>query len=59
MRQKLKPCPFCGEEPTLHESHFLMWIAQCGNCGATRMGLTAGEAIESWNRRVNDEEAEV
>ena len=35
--QKIKPCPFCGEEGiTVHEGSTFRWVvAECNECGAT------------------------
>jgi len=55
----LKPCPFCGvvsldscstvfnEDPT-----YFMTCLECYAEGPT--GTTVDEALEAWNRRVND-----
>ena len=58
---ELKPCPFCGSEAILREKKGLgTWIVEClnGRCPASYMiGWdydTQIEAIEAWNRRVND-----
>ena len=58
---ELKPCPFCGREGELHQKRRLgTWIVECTNnsCPASCMiGYdydTADDAIEAWNRGVND-----
>lgn len=58
---KLKPCPFCGSKGVIHRNNALeTYVVECTNhsCPASYMiGWdydTTQEAIESWNRRVND-----
>ena len=53
----LLPCPFCGGEATLWGTQDTEWIA-CGKCFATTdvFDLGAGKAVESWSRRVGQEE---
>lgn len=59
---ELKPCPFCGSKNTAcsfytthtegMEDHYYIG---CKNCGANgSRGKSEEEAIEAWNRRVND-----
>ena len=67
MNNKLKPCPFCGGEPILDEDsvaftnkpkscfQILCINRQCGVHLKTKWRETKQEAIEAWNRRVNDE----
>ena len=61
---KLKPCPFCGEMPTIGEMH-----EDCGDLGYSVMCINnkcpieartawhtdLKEVVEAWNRRANDE----
>jgi hypothetical protein len=58
----LKPCPFCGREPYLHEPDFRGDDYQIGcDCGGKEEsdgigavwmdGATLEEAAERWNRR--------
>jgi hypothetical protein len=67
----LLPCPHCespmgrGPEEThvchMHDDDDMRswWIVQCGNCEAqTGEYETMAEAIEAWNRRASDDEAE-
>ena len=56
MSSKLKPCPFCG-------SHGRIWHiyggydVQCNICGNGTLAFEKLEcAVESWNRRVSDEQ---
>jgi len=60
---KLKPCPFCGEEPMLihrkrEKSLPKQWQAMCDErCSAPQFirGEDRNEVIETWNRRMTDE----
>lgn len=57
---KLKPCPFCGGEAVVrgHHNRFTEWyLCSCPKCHISQTGSEYGfkfEAIEAWNRRVND-----
>jgi len=58
----LKSCPFCGSAGIVVDKQwFGTWIVECTNnqCPASYMiGWdydTKEEAIEAWNRRLNDE----
>lgn len=64
----LKPCPFCGGEAKLSGAYTIegvtAWAVYCGktpsdfSCGAQITSIESEEkAIESWNRRVKDENA--
>jgi len=44
---ELKPCPFCGGEPTYHPYKDFLVICGENECPATRF-----MTIEQWNRRV-------
>lgn len=57
MTDKLKPCPFCGGVGTLHSLDMCETLyAVCMKCGArTRLFDTGKEAIENWNRRLENE----
>ena len=52
---KLKPCPFCGGEAKT-QSYYHDYAVYCRKCEAAtrRFYPTKQEAIEAWNRRVND-----
>ena len=64
MKDKLKPCPFCGGKAKLAKQTVSMWFLQfdsyyvvCDNCGArSRIAVEVAEekdkAIEAWNMRV-------
>lgn len=60
MNDNLKPCPFCGGKAELVDYGLMgrMKVVQCLVCGArTRTfdpKVTRGNAIEAWNRRVNE-----
>ena len=63
MPEKLKPCPFCGNRVAVEEKINFgepnVFIVYCnpsnGGCGAkTNWFDSAEEAIDAWNRRVND-----
>lgn len=56
---ELKPCPFCGGlayiEPR-NRSATKVWWVRCYDCGIeTDVYDSEKEAIESWNRRVQDD----
>jgi len=56
MTHNLKPCPFCGDEPTLRKSGALknaQYMAMCArSCGACNGWKdTVDEAIAAWNNR--------
>lgn len=56
-RQELKPCPFCGGKAILIELEYSKAkFAKCENhcCEQSLIYQTKAEAIEAWNRRVND-----
>lgn len=61
MQKELIPCPFCGEKPKLKEN--ILWrqnyFVRCTNdfClvePCTKLYPKKEQAIEAWNRRVND-----
>ena len=58
MKDKLKPCPFCGHEAELEHEEQEMPTAEkwyrviCSYCGSNSGWLMWAEAaIESWNKR--------
>lgn len=60
---KLKPCPFCGEEAQIFtddEMGYLgntQYLVKCGNCLCGTGHYSNPEyAIEAWNKRVKDKE---
>jgi Lar family restriction alleviation protein len=62
---KLKPCPFCGSKPTTvrHHTSIKQYITACSRFGCPvskfpRDYKTKKQAIQSWNRRVDDGEEE-
>lgn len=54
MDNKLKPCPFCGEEAILAETtNSEELFVECCNCYAhTGLYCSEQEAIDAWNSRV-------
>ena len=61
-KTKLKPCPFCGGEDVMTmlcgDGYYVVCYSRnkgkgCGS--STGWHETEQEAIESWNRRTNDE----
>lgn len=57
---ELKPCPFCGGEAHLIEYSVIGFPVEygvkCEKCSAMTYPkwITAMQAVEAWNRRVND-----
>ena len=55
-RNEIKRCPICGEKARSHEAYDCTWVVQCSRCYLTSPHKpTREEAIQFWNRRVNDE----
>ena len=58
---ELKPCPFCGSEAATTYSAIFGFLVYCTNddCFMSEATMsdkaTEQDAIEAWNRRVNDE----
>jgi Lar family restriction alleviation protein len=55
-RAPLKPCPFCGSEPRVHEysSHGKPYRMRCTGYGCESMGprrYEKGQAMQAWNHR--------
>ena len=56
---RLKPCPFCGSEAKMKSIVYpfmtLCWV-RCENCNAeiNNPRNNVEDAIEDWNRRIND-----
>ena len=61
MKDKLKPCPFCGFRAFAHKMPKIDgYRAYCGNedCDIqpqTRLCYSREEAVEIWNKRVENE----
>lgn len=64
MSEKLKPCPFCGgkaEIRTMIYAGNALYYVRCPrincfiHCFTKKKYETEAEAVEAWNRRVNDE----
>lgn len=59
MSNKLKPCPFCGEEAYSKADRYYTWAVVCSNvrCPGHWIGgiyVIEDEAIAAWNRRASD-----
>lgn len=58
---RLRPCPFCGGEAVIcikdWDNRADEYKVACSACGVQQEDFTFDkyEAIEAWNRRVNDE----
>jgi Lar family restriction alleviation protein len=62
---ELKPCPFCGHKDiTVHDfdaydgyqGNCTRWFARCRLCGAAIERKSKAVAINSWNRRADNEQ---
>ena len=64
---ELKPCPFCGGKASTYTCktdkkgvRSIKWLVHCEKCGVNYPAIKdchyEYEAIEAWNRRVNDDE---
>ena len=54
--EQLKPCPFCGgEAKVLYLPNKCGWNVYCRMCEVEMLYDSEQEAIEAWNRRVDDE----
>lgn len=56
MNEKLKPCPFCGNEAEMLNYSENEWLVHFPSCSGMveRWRETDVEAIDQWNRRAND-----
>ena len=61
MNEKLKPCPFCGNDAELvrGEDDFYIFFSICKMCAKTadkydNITDTCDKTIETWNRRANE-----
>ena len=57
MRDELKPCPFCGDDPYVERmgTHRVSMIISCTNCGCSfESGETSLEKCY-WNNRCENE----
>lgn len=60
---ELKPCPFCGGKARLTYNTYGSHYVQCDNVSCdvkpvTWIYTTEEEAVEAWNKMVDDEYAE-
>lgn len=57
MTDELKPCPFCGGKARVKCSiKEDLWGVACYKCECcTKVFFSEEEAVEAWNRRVNDD----
>lgn len=54
---ELKPCPFCGSKAWTDETilkHGATYSVYCDDCGAEITRFNIKEAIEAWDRRVEE-----
>jgi Lar family restriction alleviation protein len=52
MKDKQKPCPFCGNDAGEMREHRGYFYLRCIACGASGgKGKTVKEAISIWNKR--------
>ncbi|MCT8349832.1 Lar family restriction alleviation protein [Photorhabdus temperata] len=55
MKEKLKPCPFCGGEAAKLCTSWKLVIVFCTTCkNQTARCLSQSDAIQAWNKRVNE-----
>lgn len=60
VKKELKPCPFCGAKAQMLNYSKNEWLAECSVCsGMVERWRETEEAIEQWNRRVNDDPNEI
>ncbi|WP_196596041.1 Lar family restriction alleviation protein [Pectinatus frisingensis] len=64
MSDKLKPCPFCGGTPNIHDDDNkhpefgkeIFWQIYCMDCFGTNGWFdSVDDAITAWNRRADNE----
>ncbi|WP_196601576.1 Lar family restriction alleviation protein [Pectinatus frisingensis] len=64
MSDKLKPCPFCGGTPNMHNddnkhpkfSKVVFWQIYCLDCcTSTGWYNSTNDAVNAWNRRADYE----
>jgi len=53
MSEELKPCPFCGCNPTVSTDNLGYYHIECGKCPCQldNTYYDENEMMESWNRR--------
>mgnify|MGYP002068886796 FL=1 len=53
--EKIKPCPFCGNNNIIIERRRDGNVVSCIGCGVSIVAyISREEIIEMWNRRVNE-----
>lgn len=53
---KIKPCPFCGGEADVDIGNFGGMVCYCKQCFSQgKQCNTEEEAIEAWNRRIDND----
>lgn len=51
MTEKLKPCPFCGGEASMHANYEFRWV-ECDSCELeTNTSDSVEAAVKRWNTR--------
>ena len=68
LREKLKPCPFCGGDAKFKENHWFVWVECVRNCNEY-MGMQRKEFAEQqykheyaakvWNTRAQEDSAKL
>lgn len=58
MSEELKKCPFCGGKAEMFNYSEGEWLVHCTVCNGMveKWRKTKKEAIDQWNRRLNDED---
>ncbi len=57
-KKEIKRCPMCDSKAFAYEAYEDSWCVQCHKCSLTSpYKTTREEAIEFWNRRVENDES--
>jgi len=52
MKEKLKPCPFCGGKAHISQKDKMLYCDNCEVCmGGGLFALPLKEAVKAWNTR--------